>query len=119
MTDVQSKVIELQQAILAAQSSAMAANAAQYAAADELRAAREELEKARTERERYQLFKAEQGATVYVLLKSHRREGEPAHYLCACCLRSMLVRTGSAETGRCRGGVEGTTRTAQAANVLN
>jgi hypothetical protein len=88
MTDVQGKVIELQQAILAAQSSAMAANAQQYAAADELRALRDELERAKgwqTERQRYRLFQFAPGRVAFALRKSQAQESEPPHYLCANC----------------------------------
>lgn len=90
MTDVQGKVIELQQAILAAQSSAMAANAEQYTAMEELRKLREELEKMsgwQQEKQRYRLFQAEGtgGSVVYALRESQKQQDEPPHYLCANC----------------------------------
>jgi rubrerythrin len=90
MTDVQGKVIELQQAILAAQSSAMAANSEQYAAMEELRKLREELDKLKgwqQEKDRYRLFTGEGtgGSVVFALRESQKKENEPAHYLCTNC----------------------------------
>ena len=88
MSEVQGKVIELQQVILAAQSDAMTANAQQYAAADELRKLKEELSRTKhweTEKTRYALFETDRHGLVVALRKSQAVVGEPAHFLCAHC----------------------------------
>lgn len=88
MSDVQGKVIELQQAILAAQSSAMTANSEQFIALEELRKLKEELEKSKgweLEKNRYILFQGSSSGVVYAVRESQKRENEPPHYLCANC----------------------------------
>ena len=73
MSEVQGKVIELQQVIMAAQSSAMTANAQQYAAAEELRKLKEELERSKQweiEKERYTLFQTDRAGLVMALRRS-------------------------------------------------
>jgi hypothetical protein len=93
MSEVQAKVIEMQQVILDAQSSAMAANADQYAAIEELRSLKVEIQKIKgweSERQRYKLRQPTiYGAgVVYALRQSARHEDEPAHYICTTCYES-------------------------------
>lgn len=105
MTDVQGKVIELQQAILAAQSSAMTANAEQFAALEELRKLKEELEKTKgweLEKSRYRLFQGSSGGVVYAVRQSCQKENEPPHYLCANCFeqgRKSILNNHTGSTG--------------------
>ena len=104
MTDVQGKVIELQQAILAAQSSAMTANSEQFAALEELREIRAELDTSKgweLEKKRFSLFQGS-GGVVYALRESQKNEGEPPHYLCANCFdqgRKSIINNHQAVTG--------------------
>lgn len=107
MTEVQGKVIELQQAILAAQASAMTANAEQYAAAEELRKLHEELDRAKgwqLEKQRYRLYQGDGlgGSVVYALRENKKLEGEPPHYLCANCYeqgRKSILNNSAVPTG--------------------
>lgn len=102
MTDVQGRVIELQNTILDAQSAAMAANAEQFAAIEELRKLKGELQEIRgweAERQRYKLRKPTQQSTgvVYALKKEQNHKDEPPHYICTTCYeagrKSMLSLT--------------------------
>lgn len=99
MSEVQTKVIELQQTILQAQSTAMAANADQYAAIEELRLLKDEIKKIKgweSERLRYRLVTPNhtKAGVVYALKLGERQEDEPAHYICTTCYeggkKSML-----------------------------
>ena len=104
MTDVQGKVIELQQAILAAQSSAMTANSEQFAALEELRILRAELDRSKgweLEKKRFSLFQAT-GGVAYALRESQKNESEPPHYLCANCFdqgRKSIINNHQGVTG--------------------
>lgn len=103
MSEVQGKVIELQQVIMSAQSSAIAANAEQYAAAEELRRLKEELDRSKkweVEKARYTLFQTDRAGLVMALKKSEASDGEPAHFLCGHCYdngkKAMLNNTPNA-----------------------
>ncbi len=107
-TEVQAKVIELQQIILCAQESALRANTDQFELMNELKILREQLEgvnKWMEERNRYVLHKSNvtSGGVVYALLKSEAKTGEPAHFLCPECYelggKSILMNSGSERAG--------------------
>jgi len=107
-SEVQAKVIELQQIILSAQENALRANTDQFELMNELKALREQLEgvnKWMDERNRYVLHKsnATSGGVVYALLKSEAKAGEPAHFLCPECYelgrKSILMNSGNERAG--------------------
>ena len=87
-TEVQGRVIDLQNALMAAQRNALAAIADQTAMVDEVRLLKEEIAGMKaweTQKQRYKLQALwEDSAMVYALKKS-MSESEPAHWICAKC----------------------------------
>lgn len=87
ISDVRTKVIELQSAILSAQGSAFEANANQSALVEKIRALKEELARMKAwdrQKQRYQMISPWDGTIVYSL-KESMKETEPPHWICANC----------------------------------
>lgn len=87
VSEVRSKVIELQTVILSAQSSAFETNARQSSLADKISALEEEIAKIKKweeEKQRYSLVSPWDGCFVYAL-KKESAETEPPHWICTKC----------------------------------
>ena len=104
ISDVRSKVIELQSAILSAQSSALEANANQSALVEKIRTLEKEIADMKawdSQKQRYQLISPWNGAFVYSL-KESMKESEPPHWICTNCYengeRSILQERGNPKT---------------------
>lgn len=88
-TDIQGKVIELNQKIIAAQHQVFAANQAQTALVEEVRDLKSQIAQMKdweAQKQRYKLAAPSDGGFVYALQKS-MSDGEPPHYLCAACFK--------------------------------
>lgn len=86
-SEIQAKVIELQDAILSTQNSALAANAHQAAMVEEIRNLKEEIARIKAweeEKQRYKLVSPWQGTMLYTLKKESSLT-EPPHWICANC----------------------------------
>jgi hypothetical protein len=87
MSEVQAKVIELQQVILSAQSGALAAQSEQFTLLQEIRDLKEEVARAKAwkeQKQRYALIAPWSGAAIYAL-KRQSAGSEPAHWICTNC----------------------------------
>ena len=87
LSEVQTKVIELQSIILSAQSSALEANAHQTAMIEDIRNLKEEIARIKAwekEKQRYKLTSPMQGVILYAL-KESCSASEPPHWICTKC----------------------------------
>jgi Zn finger protein HypA/HybF involved in hydrogenase expression len=88
-TEIQAKVIELNQVLIDAQHQIFAANTAQSAMVERVRQLEGQIaamENWNAEKQRYQLASPHTGAMVQALKKA-MSNGEIAHYLCANCFQ--------------------------------
>jgi hypothetical protein len=108
ISEVQTKVIELQGVILSAQSSALAAQSDQMALLEKVREMKTQitqLEAWETDKKRYHLTDYGGGTFAYAL-KEDESDGEPPHRICAACYqkghKSILQNLGGQKDGRDR-----------------
>jgi hypothetical protein len=118
ITDVQSKVIELQAVIMSAQNTALAAQAEHAALLNKLQELKSELatlQRWEDERQNYHLVAVDTGVFAYELTKESA-SAEPMHWLCANCFaqgeKSILQSAGDVwgttkhECARCKSHIE-------------
>ena len=87
ISEIQAKVVELQNIILSAQTSAFEANAHQTAMIEEIRHLKEEITRIKAweeEKQRYKLVSPWPGTVLYAL-KEKCSASEPPHWVCAKC----------------------------------
>jgi hypothetical protein len=87
ISEVQAKVVDLQDAILSAQNSALAANAHQTAMVEEIRSLKEEIAHIKAwkkEKQRYKLISPWPGTVLYAL-KEKCAASEVPHWICTKC----------------------------------